>query len=204
MRSVVQTVMLYSYDELSSRAKEKARENIIKEYRDTDCFDEIIEDRLAAFPNSDLEYQYSLAYREGDGLNIYGKLSIHDMLNYLKRTSGLEDNEQRLMELTSKYDEYIVLPCNLHYSYCCVDKYPIINYLDSYIREYAEDDFQMAQQELKILEEKVFSAFKGICYDLEKIGYEWFYGIYEISDDEVNEIAEAYNIEFLQNGELWT
>lgn len=202
MRSVVQTLTLYTYDELSSEVKEKARENIIEQYRDNDGFDEIIKEQLAMlFPDSDLKFQYSLSYCQGDGVNIYGKLSIHDLLNYLKETSGLRNNEQRLMELTSKYDEYIVLPCNLHYSYCCVDKYSIIEYLDSYIKEYAEDDFQMAQQELKILEEKVFSAFKGICYDLEKIGYEWFY---EISDDEVNEIAEAYNIEFLQNGELWT
>lgn len=126
-------------------------------------------------------------------MNKYGKVGT-------AMTSGLRNNEQRLMELTSKNDEYIDLPYNVHYSYCYVDRAAIADDLESYIKEYAEDEFQMTQQELNNLELVVILALKKICYDLENIGYDWFY---EIDSDEVNEIAETNNIEFLKDGGLW-
>lgn len=78
MRAITETIttMVYNFNELSDKAKEKVKEWYLNG-QDAEFF---YEDSMAyineLFPNSELDIQFSLGYCQGDGFNIYGEISF--------------------------------------------------------------------------------------------------------------------------------
>lgn len=80
MRTITKTFNVYKFSELSRIAKDRAKNDYLhSDSRDED-FAYILDDYFGGmFPNSDLNQEVSLAGRQGDGFNTYGRLNLKDM-----------------------------------------------------------------------------------------------------------------------------
>ena len=82
MLKFTKTTKVYEYMELSDDAKENAKQWYLNDdsrsYELTDIF---MEDIHQIFPNSKLEVQWSLSSCQGDGVNIYGSVDLHDIFS---------------------------------------------------------------------------------------------------------------------------
>ena len=88
MRTITRTYVIYHYDELSDKAKEKVKAWYLNDDSRTIEFeDEYTENLRYLFKNSRLSLQFSLAYCQGDGLNIYGELDLEDVFTVISDRS---------------------------------------------------------------------------------------------------------------------
>ena len=79
MRKVLIEKEVYKFDELKENAQNRIIENE-QEFWQSD-FELLIQDFIETnFPNSELKYQFSLNYCQGDGFNFYGKIDISDIV----------------------------------------------------------------------------------------------------------------------------
>lgn len=89
---------VYTYDELTEKAKEKAKEWYLDDPCRSDIFTNGIDHFLSEnFGSSYLEVQYSLDFSQGSGLNIYGKLYCCDMLDKID-WSDFTEKQQRFIQ----------------------------------------------------------------------------------------------------------
>lgn len=203
---------LYTYDELSEEAKEKAKQDYLQFHgeADGDVFYDMIMDNLSEqFPNSDLDVQYSLSYRQGDGLNIYGKVSMNDFMPYFNATDNSKSEMLRYIDYLNDYygTAYVKLSENqqrYEYSYKFIDiknaQYAvddIISDLQKY--EDFEDIANINEDTIKDFVAQVYEYFQELDRTWENTGYEFFY---EISDEEMQEISDANEYEYYEDGRL--
>lgn len=200
---------VYQYNELSEDAKEKVKAWYL-EGREPFIFTEMCEEDLYnLFGDNDLQVQYSLGYCQGDGFNIYGKIDAGSILKCLENNNGgtqLEEFKDMLTEKEKKtilhYAEEcgeIELPINHRYCYSLAD------YID--IKESWEYDLEcysgfenINTEALEKFEKMVRGIFETLCSSYEKQGYEYFY---EISEEELEEMCEANQYEFLVDGTVF-
>ena len=195
-----QNIDLYHYNELSENAKQEVREWYL-EGRDTDAFTEtVIEDMHYLFPNSSLSVEYSLNYRQGDGLNINGNLSLYDFLDKWQAT----EKEKRTINyyLDNSFSDY-TFEKDKHYCYSCkfIDK----KYINCTIQDFIENlEYLEIKNINKNIIEKFFNDmidfFEGLDKEYEEYGYNYFY---EISDEDLTEVCEANQYEFLYDGTIY-
>lgn len=200
---------VYKYNELSDEAKEKVKEWYL-ETQDSYVFTEDVkEDLYNLFGENDLDVQYSLGYCQGDGFNIYGELNAAQIFKCLENHNGgtqlekfenvLTDKEKRTILNYADQCGKIKLPTNNRYCYSLVD------YID--IKDDWEYDLEVYSayknintKTLEKFEKLVRDIFTTLCKSYEKQGYEYFY---EISEEDLEEICEANEYEFLENGKLF-
>lgn len=205
MRKVEVICNVYTFPELSAKAKEKVKQRCL-DGQNPDVFSDDCDDELASlFPNSELKVEYSLSYCQGDGLNIYGELTPVDVLD------GIENNSFKLEGSFSKeeieilrrycrgYDfDAIVLPRNIRYGYCMADR---IMFAEDWIEEIKYWNGRCDIKELvKKFEGFVKDLFKSLAKEYEEQGYNYFY---EIEESDLAEICEANEYEFLEDGTLF-
>ena len=205
MRKVEVTYEVYTFPELSDKAKEKVKQWYL-DGQNPDVFSDDCDDELASlFPNSELKVEYSLSYCQGDGLNIYGELTPVDVLD------GIENNSFKLEGYFSKeeieilrrycrgYDfDVIVLPRNIRYGYCMADR---IMFAEDWIEEIKYWNGRCDIEKLiKRFEKFVKDLFKSLAKEYEERGYNYFY---EIEESDLAEICEANEYEFLEDGTLF-
>lgn len=210
MDIITREYKVYNYSELSENAKEKAKRWYLDDDFRPQEFTEIYEQDLRnIFPDSDLKLQYSLNYCQGDGLNIYGKLNVNNILNLPK--SGFCGNEfddmkdyftekeiKTIQRYTRECGENIKLPMNNHYNYCCVDRIDLA--------EEWENDLWYANYKnvnktlLQKFEQYVIKMIERLCADYEKYGYDFFYNV---DDDTMEETCEANEWKFLEDGSFF-
>ena len=201
-RTVTTSYDVYTYDELSDEAKEKVKDLFLQwRGEDGDIFKEDCENSLAEmFPNSDLKVQYSLSYSQGDGFNTYGTLSIKDLLNadfskYPLNDSGITAlaNKDAILAACDKADVHdIDLEENRRYGYSLADRLEVV----------PNDDENLTTEDtalLSDLENFAREVMGAINSKFEKNGYDYFY---EMSDEEVKDMADANEYEFTEDGEL--
>lgn len=182
MKTVTYTITknLHEYNELSSEAKETAKQKYL-ETKEAWEFEDIVKDNLdCIFPNSDLSIQFSLGCRQGDGLNIYGELSKQDCLHIAKQFDFSEKEIKRL----DFYLDYCSceLPENRTYCYCVADQIELDLYdFESYYH-FKNVDWDL----IKRFEDAVKKTFEQLCRQYEEEGYNFFY---EISDEDMEEMA---------------
>lgn len=201
-RTVTKSYDVYTYDELSDDAKAKVKDLFLQwRGEEGDIFKEDCENSLAdMFPNSDLKVQYSLTYSQGDGFNTYGTLSIKDLLNadfskYPLNDSGITApaNKDAILAACDKADVYdIDLEENRRYGYSLADRLEVVPNNDE---ELTDEDTAL----LSDLENFAREVMEAINSKFEKNGYDYFY---EMSEDEVRDMADANEYEFTEDGEL--
>lgn len=201
-RTVTKSYDVYTYDELSDEAKEKVKQMFL-EWRgeDSDIFTEGCEEALNdLFPNSDLKVQYDLSYSQGDGFNTYGTLKVDDLLNVdlskypLDGSSikPLSDKDAIKAACEVAGVSTIDLDKNNRYCYSLADRIEVTY----------DTVEELTDEELKCLEDlEAFAqnVMGEINSKFEKSGYDYFY---EISEDEVREMADANEYEFTEDGKL--
>lgn len=190
----------YKYNELTSEAKEKVKNDYLNAPVLADFFTEDIMQELSSlFPNSALKVNYSFCYCQGDGLNIYGTLNIYDFISVWEAT---EKEKRTISYYIDNSDNKYTFDENDHYSYSCkfIDK----KYIDDDIAEfinYLED--QRIRDINKDLIKRFFNDmidyFQELDAKWEKAGYKYFY---EIDDESIIEWAEANNYYFDEAGEI--
>lgn len=208
MRTVTVEYEVYRFSELDEEAKEKAKQWYL-DGREPCVFTNNCQlDLEVLFPNSDLKVQYSLASCQGDGLNIYGLLNINDCLNLLKsHNAGDTFNEYDILTekeiRTARYylnltQECISLPMNMHYCYSLADRIDVYDkYEDMLEQEYIWD---INYPLLDKLQNIVRGMIGTLAKQYEINGYEYFY---EVSDEDMEDICEANEYEFLKDGTYW-
>lgn len=200
---------VYQYNELSEDAKEKVKAWCL-EGREPFIFTEMCEDDLYnLFGDNDLKVQYSLGYCQGDGFNIYGEIDAESILKCLENNNGGTQLEEFKDMLTDKEKKTILhyaeecgkieLPLNNRYCYSLAD------YID--IKESWEYDLECCSgfknintEALEKFEKMVRGIFETLCSSYENQGYEYFY---EISEEELEEMCEANQYEFLVDGTVF-
>lgn len=201
-RTVTTSYDVYKYDELSDEAKEKVKQ-LFLDWRgeDSDIFTEGCEEALNdLFPNSDLKVQYDLSYSQGDGFNTYGTLKVDDLLNVdlskypLDGSSikPLSDKDAIKAACEVAGVSTIDLDRNNRYCYSLADRIEVTY----------DTVEELTDEELKCLEElEAFAqeVMGEINSKFESNGYDYFY---EISEDEIREMADANDYEFTEDGKL--
>lgn len=200
---------VYQYNELSEDAKAKVKSWYL-EGREPFIFTEMCEEDLYnLFGDNDLQVQYSLGYCQGDGFNIYGKIDAGSILKCLENNNGgtqlaefkdvLTDKEKKTILHYAEECGKIELPLNNRYCYSLAD------YID--IKESWEYDLEcysgfenINTEALEKFEKMVRGIFETLCNSYEKDGYEYFY---EISEEELEEMCEANQYEFLVDGTVF-
>lgn len=189
---------VYTFNELSKEAKEKVKQWYLEGQEACIFTDIIVENLNYLFPNSDLKVEYSLNYCQGDGLNIYGKLNIIDMFEKLNIS---EENKNEILNIID-YDNNLELSKhNNSYGYSL--KFKDIKEIDSYIYDICSKEYKEDEKEYKIAYDFIYKVLKymeDLDKDNENAGYNYFY---EISEEDLKEICENNNYEFLKDGTIY-
>lgn len=107
MRSYIKEYKLYQFEELTEKAKEKAKDDYLINYVDilVSEFEAYAEEYLSdKYPDSDLHVEFDFSYYQGSGLNIYGNFSLNDF-NYEGNYSWLLEYVDNF-KLGRHYDGY--------------------------------------------------------------------------------------------------
>lgn len=208
MRTVTVEYDIYKYNELSEKAKEKVKEWYLNGQEAFIFTDDCNMDLYNLFGKNNLNVQYSLAYCQGDGFNIYGRIDAETIFNCLENHNGgtqlkrfedvlTEEEKKIILEYAEECGE-IELPMNRHYCYSLADCIDIAEEW-AWRLEYASYT-DIKNDVLNKFEELVRDIFTELCRSYEKQGYEYFY---EISEEDLNEICEANDWEFTEDGEIF-
>ena len=208
MRTVAIAYGVYKYNELSEEAKEKVKEWYLNGQESYIFTDDCKMDLENLFGKNSLDVQYSLAYCQGDGFNICGSIDAESIFRCLENHNGgtqLKKFEDVLTEKEKKtilaYAEEcgdIVLPMNRRYCYSLAD---YIDIVEEWMWRLERADYANINEEaLNKFEKLVRGIFVELCRSYEKQGYEFFY---EISDEDLEEICEANEYEFLEDGTIF-
>lgn len=201
MRKFVETkeITLYSFNELSQEGKEKVREWYLNN-QESSIFTDMILDDLKygiGFKDSELKIQYDLGYCQGDGLNIYGKLDFYDCLKIDGIKKHFTSEEITTLESYFDYCYSYDLEHNNRYCYCIVDRQNIIDDLEW---ELENEEVSYNKNLLEKFNLSVKNFLCDLCATYEECGYNYFY---EIDDNDLNEICDCNNYEFLEDGTLY-
>lgn len=211
MRTITETYNVYTYPELSEKAKGKVNQWYLDDPCRNDEFAEIYtEDLHNLFPNSDLKMQYSLSYCQGDGLNIYGDLDLMDVFKAIRDKSyygevfkdfwdTMTEHEQKTIEAYMEIcGRSIKLPYNSHYCYCVLDK---TDFVEDWIYDLEYQQYKNIQVDtIRKMEKLVADMFVMLAKQYEEYGYKYFY---EADEEEITETCEANGWEFLEDGTFY-
>lgn len=204
--TITKTYDVYKYNELSDSAKEKVKEWYLQGQEPFIFSEDCKEDLRNLFGKNNLDVQYSLGYCQGDGFNIYGKISAESIFNCLEKHNGgtqLAKFENILTEKEKKtilhYAEEcgdIEIPMNSRYCYSLADYIDIADAWEYDLYGYKNVNLDVLDK----FEEMVKGIFNTLCSSYEKWGYEYFY---EISDEDLEEMCEVNGYEFLEDGTIF-
>lgn len=207
MRTITTTKNVYKYDELNTKAQERVMEWYVANYRTPELFSEMLADDLEiVFGENDLDVEYSLSNSQGDGLNVYGSISLTQILDEAERCSWLTyfdafrncftaDEKALIRRYAEDYDT-VNIPRNTSnmYHYCHADH---IDYVYDYMTVAGDGaDVDL----LNRVNAALISLFSELCASYEEWGYEF---LYDVDDDTLSEVCEANGWEFTEDGELY-
>lgn len=211
MREVIMKYKLFRYTELSDTAKEKVMEWYLEDPFRSEIFkDNINSDLRYLFPDSKLDIVFSLSCCQGDGLNIYGRLDLMDVLHAINDIKYCGDtfkdfwgkltkHEQRTIEAYMEVcGRNINLPMNSR-SYCCIADQT--DFADDWIGELEYNRYKnINNNAIYKLQYLVIDMFTYLCEIYKKQGYKF---LYCVEDEEIENACESNDWEFLEDGTFW-
>lgn len=201
MREIIIKKYVYKFEELSREAKNKAKKDFINDGCRVFEWGEYIKEELKnVFPNSALLVEWSLNFCQGDGVNVYGSINPEDVFS----DGGFTDKEKEIISNyyseCSIFEEYLTIPRNLSYSYCKADKAEPTNIIVTDMAETGWEDAPKYAATIEKYRAAMINKAEEFCARMEKEGYEY---LYTISDEDFQEIAEANDWEFYEDGGLY-
>lgn len=206
MQQMIRIYNVYSYSELSNKAKEKVKEDYLNNpFRIKELTDIYTDDLKNIFPNSDLKIQWSLNGCQGDGVNIYGNLNINDVFNLPNVTDmkwigdELTEKEIRTMKFyMNEYQEDTILPMNRNYYYCCAN---YINFSSDFYSALENSGIRNINSNVLCkIEGIIKKVIKELCNRYERMGEDY---LYNISDEEMEETSEENEWKYLKDGSFF-
>lgn len=195
MKTITKTIDLYRYSELSDDARERVKQWYLNG-QDAGVFSDDCKDWLQyKYGLLDMNVQFSLAYCQGDGLNVYGDVTFWELEKILA-TSGFTQKELKRLEFYYKqvYDS-IHIPRN---SWYCYDYSSCIDFANDWIVELENDGIRDIDKQLIYrFESYLKQVFHEINSELEQRGYDFFY---EISDFDLSDTCDANDWYFTADG----
>lgn len=207
MNKYIKEIKAYTFPELTGEAKEKAKEWYLNdETLSWELTNNYESDLSCIFPNSDLKVQWSLSYCQGDGVNIYGSVNMEDIFVLSQNAPAynwidgyLTEKEIRTLKFyMSEYKNEVKIPVNRRYSYCMADSIDLAEDFRYELENMGIRDIRVSV--LEKAERLVKQVFSQLCMEYEKQGYA---ELYEISDEDMEEICESNGYYFLENGEFF-
>lgn len=207
MNKYIKEIKAYTFPELTGEAKEKAKEWYLNdETLSWELTNNYESDLSCIFPNSDLKVQWSLSYCQGDGVNIYGSVNMEDIFVLSQNAPAynwidgyLTEKEIRTLKFyMSEYKNEVKIPVNRRYSYCMADSIDLAEDFRYELENMGIRDIRVSV--LEKAERLVKQVFSQLCMEYEKQGYA---ELYEISDEDMEEICESKGYYFLENGEFF-
>lgn len=207
-------IVLYEYSELSEQAKDKAKQNYLNVELDsgfraselTDLFKHSFLEYF--FPNSSLDVDWDLSYRQGDIVSVHGNIQWVDMINYIKNYN-IEEHKGRPLRFHWTFTEEEDKLLNIYTSYLPIEIvrnnrngsiYDGYFYLD-WAFALHDNDFTLADNKLiQRLDSVVCSALMQLTLEMRDFGYEF---LYEVSDYEISDMSEINEWLYLEDGTLF-
>jgi hypothetical protein len=186
-----QTIKIYTFSELSDKAKEKAKSDHAEEFGyDLEPFVEGIKEDLAKLGYHDLDIRYSLGHCQGDGVAFYTKnvdaFSILQRMGISPCKAEKISNEIFVTITKNKtfhlYDHYNTMDVNIE-EQNCRRKRPLV------------------EETINKLEEFISKELKALSCKFEANGYEAIE--YQNSDEYFSELSACYNWEYYEDGNFY-
>ena len=195
MRTRVRTDTVYNFDELSEKAQQSALEWFAQsnqEYFDTDDLTMVFAETLKewGFPHDQVEW--SLGYRQGDGVAFYGTI---DVLTYLRKTKQTT-KFRSLLRSEDMYIEAWITRNSFGYHYSHYNTMSVKSNVENYERELTSNQEYLA----KLLQESIEEHVVEVSQTLEKMGYAEL--DYITTREYIVEQIEANEYEFTEDGKL--
>ncbi len=194
MRTYTIEKTVYNYSELSADAKENVKWWYLNG-QDPEFLSEMMKEDLSElFPNSKLNVQFSLSCCQGDGVNVYGDLSLEDAVSFCK--DELSAKELKFLKWAADASgRNIKLPYNQRYCYSLKNQR---NLLEDIVDDLEWDNYKNIKYDfLQHFEKVLQNKLSALDSDYEKWGYEYFY---EIEEDELEDICNSNEWEFYEDG----
>lgn len=199
MLKVIREYIVYDFTELSEEAKENVRQWYLDDETRPEIFSESIDNFLSEnFGKSELKVQYDLGYCQGDGLNIYGKFDLSDMLDKISFDDFSEKEKRFIHWAINNYPNTGKIPANNHYCYCIADQGDYIENLIDDLENCGIRDIN--HKALEKFESSCIEYFESLCSEFEEDGYKYFY---EADDAEIEEACSANDWKFTADGKFF-
>ena len=199
MEIITRNYTVYNYSELSAEAKEVVKEWYIDDDIRTEIFSEDINYMLQEdFKNSNLKVQYSLGYRQGDGLNIYGDLCLSDIIDKINFDNFSEKEKKFILWSIKEYPQTVKLPYNHPYCYCIARQADFSGYIEYDLENCRMRDINYIA--LEKFDKACIEYFEKLCSEYEDAGYTYFY---EPDETEICETCEANDWKFTADGKFF-
>lgn len=214
METITREYTVYNYNELNEDAKEKVRKFYL-DGQEPSMFSDMAKEYVteSAYKlDEELEVEFSLAYCQGDGVNIYGNLDMKNFVNqlqnnhmevYAKARNKYEYTEEEYKLLNELLDGlHITLNSNNRYCYCMAFTIKAEYVLEDFYYQVSSDEeveeLEKNKELIYKLVETVKDVITGVCKDIEKWGYCFFY---EVDEKYLQEWSEDYK--FLEDGSIF-
>lgn len=209
---IIKTYTLYTFDELSDRAKEKARDWYRTDNDDDFMLSESFAQTLSyyGFPEGSMKIYHSLAYCQGDGVAFEGPINFDALLatteSELHDAHG-DDNLVVIRELIKEARAHDIdltgkVENNGSFHECSMDIELDCYYISSgnyFIHESANDKVISARDQIAAKVQKALEAFvTDLSLKLTKDGYSEL--DYQYSDEVVDERIIANEYTFCEDG----
>ena len=219
METFVKRFNIYSYYELSERAKTKAKLEILEDPIIIDNYCNELEVDWAStsiytFKNSNLNIQYDFSRSQGSGFNIYGSLNLNDVFDFDKlkirgKFVNINANYPKKYIKKIKEDikngflkESIELKKNLRYTYCVVDQSWISYSCIANIENVEQHEMSKEDQDVyfKLEENVIVPAIEKICSEFYNKGLNT---LFDTSDKRMEDLSLLYDRQYLEDGSLY-
>lgn len=195
MRIITKEFKIYTYEELSEKAKEKVKQNYIDNLDANDFTYMIIQD-LNSIGLKNLRPYYSLNYCQGDGLCLAGYIDFDETNTELKKIfyKDFIFSDYKILKSLKEYSRIDFNHIGRYYNRHSVE---IGIYIDgSFDNKKYNNHKRLADKLIKNVKEWYFDK----CGQYEQWGYNFFY---EIEEEELQEYFECMEYEFYENGSIF-
>lgn len=206
MKTIIEKINVYEYDELGEAAKEKVRNWLLRdEIRAELLHENILYQLNEGFKSDFLQVQFDLNCCQGDGVNIYGNVNATNIFHAVDNIPQLDKykgyftgKEIKTILHYSTQCNNIEIPKNHRYCYCMANR---IDFAYDWLNELTYNNYNNINAHyIYKFEEFTKDVFATLCKYYEELGYKY---LYEIDEEEVLEICDSNKYYFTKEGNLY-
>lgn len=175
MKTVTETFDIFTFDELSSKAKHKAMCYYEMHLTDWCVFTEDCEDVLQGlFPESNLKVEYDLGMGQGDYFNFYGQLALGDIYKHISSRLTTKQSRFYLHILKEWVDSCEIASYSTVYGFGqTATNISILAYATEAMENYGYSN--LPYSDIEEINNIARDYLSDVCRSLKNDGYNYFY-----------------------------